>query len=30
MTAKKAFIWAVIALVVLSFIGIDVYYALNP
>jgi len=30
MTAKKAFVWAVIALVVLSFIGLEVHYALNP
>jgi hypothetical protein len=30
MTAKKLVVWAIIALVVLSFVGLDLYYALNP
>ena len=30
MSAKKAAVWAIIALALLSFVGLDVYYALNP
>ena len=30
MTAKKLVVWVVIALVVLSFVGLDLYDALNP
>jgi len=30
MNAKKAVIWAIIALALLSFVGLDLYYALNP
>ena len=30
MNAKKAVIWAIIALALLSFVGLDVFYALNP
>lgn len=30
MTAKKLAVWALIALIVLSFVGLDLYYALNP
>jgi hypothetical protein len=29
-TTKKAVVWIIIALVVLSFVGLDLYYALNP
>ena len=30
MNAKKAVVWAIIVLVLLSFVGLDLYYALNP
>ena len=30
MNAKKAVIWAIIALALLSFVGLDLFYALNP
>ena len=30
MNAKKAVIWVIIALVLLSFVGLDLFYALNP
>ena len=30
MTMKKAVVWAIIGLVLLSFVGLDLYYALNP
>jgi hypothetical protein len=30
MNAKKAVVWAIIALALLSFVGLDLYYALNP
>jgi hypothetical protein len=30
MSAKKAMIWAIIVLALLSFVGLDLYYALNP
>jgi hypothetical protein len=30
MNAKKAVLWAIIALALLSFVGLDLYYALNP
>jgi hypothetical protein len=29
-TMKKAVVWAIIGLVLLSFVGLDLYYALNP
>ena len=30
MTAKQIAVWAVIALIVLSFVWVDLYHALNP
>ena len=30
MTAKKMVVWAIIALMLLSFVAVDLYYALNP
>jgi hypothetical protein len=30
MNAKKAVVWAIIVLVLLSFVGLDIFYALNP
>jgi hypothetical protein len=30
MNAKKAVVWAIIALALLSFVGLDLYDALNP
>ncbi len=30
MTAKKIVVWAIIALILLSFVGLDLFYALNP
>ena len=30
MNANKAVVWAIIALVLLSFVGLDLFYALNP
>lgn len=30
MMTRTVLVWAVIALIVLSFVGLDLYYALNP
>jgi hypothetical protein len=30
MNAKKAVVWAIIALALLSFVGVDLYDAINP
>jgi hypothetical protein len=30
MTSRKAIVWAIIVLVLLSFVGLDLFYALQP
>ena len=30
MTFKKAVVWAIVSLVLLSIVGIDLFYALQP
>jgi hypothetical protein len=30
MSSRKAIVWAIIVLVLLSFVGLDLFYALQP